>query len=410
MSNIIENVSSDLFNFLKNHFELGEIVDEDGNITFIPEDMKVFSFNFIDSKNNDCGCVVVSILDEDEFKKSVKVYYGQDLVDTNPTSQNEWYEFLQTIRQFAKMHMLGFDIRNINTGRLTKRDIEPMFESTFSPIDGTVKTSRQMLDGVELIIKHSENINPKIKNSRSRKIDRIYIGTPNGEKFLLPFTSIQAARAMARHAKMGGNPYDNIGVNICHLIDEHNLLRRFVRIMKNRNLSDSEAFAAVGAAKDRYMEIKKIITSIISDRGYNKNSESLHDLITDLEDTEDINLFSDIDMDDKMQMAMPHVIKAYQSRALYGLNEFEKWAMTTKNGEPLEKGEEIVTEADMPSAQGTFSPLTNPYVKIPKHFYNSKQIEKKKDTSGKMSPFSMLNSPEQKDEDDNVKRGNNGKR
>src|ERR1039457_657732 len=214
----VENTSAQLIDFLKDRFEIADSVNDKGAFTDDPTEIKVFSFNYINKKGEDKGSVVISLLDDSESSNSLKIYFGQDLGDADSETRTEWYEFLQSIRQFAKMHLLGFDVRNINKSQITKRgvekdliltkeDIEPMFESSFGPIDGTVKTSRQPLDKMTIIIKHSARVDPSVKNSRSRRIEKIYLANEKGERFLLPFKSLLAARAMARHIETGGTPY-----------------------------------------------------------------------------------------------------------------------------------------------------------------------------------------------------------
>ena len=57
----------------------------------------------------------------------MKIYFGQELADTDIETKHEWYNFLKELRQFAKMHMLGFDVRNINKSKLTRRDVEKRY-------------------------------------------------------------------------------------------------------------------------------------------------------------------------------------------------------------------------------------------------------------------------------------------
>jgi len=431
----ITNISEELFAFLKDRFELGQAVDENGKVTTKPEDMKVFTFDFVTKKGENSGCVLISLLDDSESSNSLKVYFGQEIADADSDMQEDWFNFLKEIRQFAKMHILGFDVRNINKSRISKRDIEPMFESTFGPIDGSVKTSRQPLDGMEIIIKHSDRIDPKKKNSRSRKILKIYLKNDRGEKFLLPFKSLLASRAMARHINAGGTPYDEIGRNICQLVEEMTSLNRFVRTMKNNDYQDTRAVSAINAARDRYLQIKKQLVNLTSQGGYLKNQTSLQGNLSELEDDEEYNdLFNGVELDEDNQLALPHVIRAWRNNpAMAEQEEFEKWANTSKEGpapgeEMLADGEEDdnpicichhsrvdhdeigycdlcdcpgfhkfsseLTEADQPCSGGQESPLTFPQTAVPQHYHTSKEIKKMTDTSGKKSPFTNLNSKE----------------
>ena len=175
----VENTSVDIVDLLKDRFEISDSIDEKGNFTDNPEEIKVFSFNFLTKEGEDKGSVVVSLLDDNESANSIKIYFGEDLANSDSETKQEWYDFLQDIRQFAKIHLLGFDVRNINKNTITRRDVEkdlklteadlaPMFESSFGPIDGTVKTSKQPLGNLNIIIKHSARVDPEVKYSRRK--------------------------------------------------------------------------------------------------------------------------------------------------------------------------------------------------------------------------------------------------
>ena len=450
----IETISESLFNFLKDRFDVSSVVDEKGKFVDDPAKIKVFSFDFTNTKGKSVGSVVISLLDDSWSKDSIKIYYGQDISSTDPKTQKEWYEFLKEMRRFAKTHLLGFDVRNINKSTLTKRDIEPMFESTFGPIDGSVRTSRQPLNNIEIIIKHSSKIDPFIKNSRSRKIQKIYLSNQSGEKFLLPFNSLMAARAMARHIDAGGNPYDENGKNLCKLVDEMQTLRSFVRSVKYLDLNNRREKYAVEAAIQRFLEIKKLLKRLITKRGYSTLIQDVATCCSPIEDGCEDDLFTNIELNDFQRNALPYVAKAFMN---YGKTpeeeEFETWAKATQGLDGKEQLQDVkkvsteslnltqrklikniynkkkkknikalyrdlaynnklktpdptdpflepfldLNEADVPSSAGVGSPLTYPYVKVPNHFHSKKEIRRLKNTSGKMSPLSLLNSKEKDD-------------
>ena len=436
------SLSTTLFNFLKDRFDL-ECSDAEGKPTGDPKLAQTFVFDFITKENKNEGCLIISLLKDHADanpKGTVKIYYGHDLPDSSPETQKQWHEFTKQISQIASRFNRGFAMADLNYNHLTYRDVEPMFESTFGPIDGTVKTSRQPLENIEIIIKHSEKVNPGIKNSRSRRIHRIYLSNAKGERFLLPFRSLPAARAMARHILAGGTPYDAKGVALCHLVEEMLLLNRFYRAMKNEQFSNSQADSALLAARERYLEIKKLITSMTSKGGYDRNSELLSQQNAEFDDEEYDGLFGDKELDEDTQMALPHVMRAYQNNSkIKEQEEFEKWANAQSEDnteEPLMDDDEIperdhefncpdcpygescypngtmcvncyfdkyghspfedntLDEADTPSGAGMNSPLTTVYNEVPNHFRTNKQLKKRRNTGGGMSPLSLLNIPE----------------
>jgi hypothetical protein len=356
----IENVSSDLIDFLKDRFSISDSVDERGHFTDDPSEIKIFSFDYIDKTGKSRGSVVVSLLDDSESSNSLKIYFGQELGDTTSEIRDDWFAFLQDMRQFAKMHLLGFDVRNINKSKITRRDIEHdikltesdielMFEGSFGPIDGTVKTSHQSLgDGpIRIVIKHTDKVDPTVRGGRSRKIQKIYLVNGNNERFLLPFKNLVAARAMAQHIANSGTPYDQTGKNICQLVEEMVSLNRFYRKQKNSEAASKPYVSSILAAtRERYLDIKKTLASLSSKGGYAKNSPALTGNIGELEGDDEMfeDIFDGTSLDEESQLALPHVMRAYRTHGkMDEENEFDKWVMTTKG---YGKGEEILLDTE----------------------------------------------------------------
>ena len=223
-----------------------------------------------------------------------------------------------------------------------------MFESSFGPIDGSVKTSKQPLGSMDIIIKHSARIDPKIKNSRSRKIQKIYLSNGKGERFLLPFKSLLAARAMARHIESGGTPYDSIGRDICQLVEEMLSLNKFYRTYKNSEFKNNNASEALAAGRERYLEIKKTLASLSSKGGYAKNSVTMTGNAGELEDDDEMfeDIFDGVEMDEDNTMALPYINRVYQKYKSNKTPEeaaFNNW-VDAANGQG--EGQEILNDEE----------------------------------------------------------------
>ena len=190
-------------------------------------------------------------------------------------TQNNWYNFLKELRQFSKKRMLNFDTRNITKSNLNKRDYkflasnrageEQMTESTMY---GTNKTSFQKIGNARLSIKHTEAINTESAAARSQKIGKIYIESPEGEKFKYPFKHLSGARAMARHVSEGGNPYDDFGTHIVGLSEEMNKLRKFKNYMGRSSVMAESLAGYVDVVKERISTVKKTIESLQKPKFY----------------------------------------------------------------------------------------------------------------------------------------------
>lgn len=322
-----ENVSKSVFDFLKSRFILSQSTDGSGQPTTEGAKMKVFSFEFKTKKGKTLGNVVVSLLDDEDSSNSVKIYFGKDIASAPSEELAEFQKFLGDLRLFAKSNMLGFSVKDINRGQLRAKDINPMFESQFGEIGGSVRTSVQPLDRLRLIIKHSDKIDPKIPGARSRKIEKIYLANTRGERFLMPFTSLKAARAMARHVSNGGTPYDEFGNTICHYVDELGELRSFFRKMRNVQVEDPRMQEILQSVKDRYTEIKKTLSHLNSQGGYIKHKASQSPgLANDIDDVAPPGLEPLDEISESISSALPYVWRAYNKRKLQETEDFSSWA------------------------------------------------------------------------------------
>lgn len=417
------NRSSDIYDFLKNRFDLSNITDKDGNPTMDPTQMEMFTFSFVTSEGNSLGTIVISLLDDNDSSDSLKIYYGQDVAEAIGSDSKEFYQFLNDLRMFSKAHMLGFDVRDINRTRLTKQDIlppisedlletfvpregrieltnytdnagrdcigvwyhypppsksstglgrvvyqdgswfakgddvtigeyntreqairavcirngirekNPVIESSFGPIDGTVKTSVQPLDNLRLIIKHSDRVNPEQRGARSRRIHRLYLANSQGERFLLPFKSLRAGRAMMRHVNEGGTPYDKIGARIAEMVDEMASLSRFMR--KTRHLSeagdDQELTEVLTSCKERQDEIKGMLSSLGTQRGYLKHKQTFENDQNGLDEDNSLDeALKRWQVDESLSDCVPYVARSYNNYRMkkqptHEFGEFKKW-------------------------------------------------------------------------------------
>ena len=260
----LENIAEDLFNKIRGRFPSVTIGDESGQMTNIPEQARFFDFDYKENERT-LGKVSVSI-DEN----SLSVMYSENFVANEDTiTQNNWYDFLKELRQFSKKRMLNFDTRNITKSNLNKRDYkflatnrageQQMSESTMY---GTNKTSFQKIGNAKLSIKHTESINTESASARSQKIGKIYIESPEGEKFKYPFKHLSGARAMARHVSEGGTPYDDFGMHIVGLSEEMSKLRKFKNYMGRSSVMAESLAGYVDVVKERIATVKKTIESL----------------------------------------------------------------------------------------------------------------------------------------------------
>lgn len=238
----IEIIAQDVFEKVRSRFTNLKIGDENGSITANPKDARFFDFDFAIEENT-LGRVSISINE----LGSLKVFYSQSITeDADPVTQQAWYDFLREMRYFAKRRLLRFDTRDITKGNLDKTDFKYLAkkkskDSTMneSAMYGSLKTSRRTVENTNLIIRHSEAIDPYKPGARSRKINKMYIENRDGERFLLPHNHLPYGRAMQRHVASGGYPYDDIGKEITKTCENILKLSDFSRKVKHFTLNDS---------------------------------------------------------------------------------------------------------------------------------------------------------------------------
>jgi hypothetical protein len=238
----IEIIASDLFDKVRSRFTNLQMGDESGSVTADPAAARFFDFDFA-VEGVSLGRVSISINETG----NLKVYYSQGITEnTDGITQTMWYDFLKEMRFFAKRRLMRFDTRDISKGNLDKTDFQYLAQNgpkdpnmNESALTGSSRTSHRKLEDTDLIIRHSEPIDPTQKGARSRKIKNLFIQNSEGERFKFPFVYLPGARAMQRHVANGGYPHDAGGKHIVKCCEEILKLSDFGRKVKHSTLNDN---------------------------------------------------------------------------------------------------------------------------------------------------------------------------
>ncbi len=339
----LDKIAESLFNKIRARFDHVNLGDEKAKEIADPEKARFFNFDYISSNGENFGNVTISLIDED----SLKIYYGANITDgLDEDQQREWYNFLRTIKKFAKRNMLAFDTRDINRSNLDLKDIiqqagadatydKDELAITEGKLYGLGNNKRMSFGDVgthRLIIKHKDQIDPDRHGARARQIEHIFIQTPVGERFLLGHGNLHGARAIANYLRHGGRFGDEGCELINEMVNEMASMRHFVRAMRNRTFEDAETTGMVEAAIHRYNEVKDHLKRFQGRHG--------HELLIDmLNQNNEVDEEVDVDAlrerfvkkiyDDRFNEALPYVFKAYQNRKKMNTSEtaeFESWA------------------------------------------------------------------------------------
>lgn len=195
----------------------------------------------------------------------------------------------------------------------------------FSAMSGSSKTSYQGLGSVKLLVRHKKEVNEETRGARSRNIHSIFIQRGD-ERFKMAENNLKAARAMARHIKNGGEPYDNIGHAINEMATEQRKLREFVRYVKRAKLVNEENESYVNIAVENINYITTAFTKLAGVRSYATAVEDVSDRRNTEVLEDDIDLeskFTETHFDEKVA-SVTHAIKSAMSRKSSFENHIDK--------------------------------------------------------------------------------------
>jgi hypothetical protein len=339
----LDKISSALFDKIRSRFDNVNIGDDKAQRISDPEQARFFNFDYVSDDGENFGNVTISLIDEN----SLKIYYGSNITDgLDETQSKEWFGFLRDLKNFARRNMLTFDTRDINRSNLDLKDIRQQAgsDATFSKDEVAIAEGRLYGMGNnkrvsfgdvgthKIIIKHRDQINPEKRGDRARQIEHVFIETPVGERFLLDYTNLHGARAVANHLRHGGSIGDEGSELINEMVKEMASMKHFVRSMRNRTFEDQETTGMVEAAMHRYNEVKDNLKKFQGRQG----QQLLMDMLADsyhVEEEVDIDelreRFVKKIYDDRFNEALPYVYKAYKNRKRMNTTEtaeFESWA------------------------------------------------------------------------------------
>jgi hypothetical protein len=334
----LEKVSDNLFNKIRSRFDGVTLYDAALKKTEDQEKARYFVFNFKASDNVEYGQITMH-LGED---RNLLVFYDMTLDDKMPDNiKDEWYNFVRSMRQFARRNRCSYDVRDITVAGLELRDLkhvskdQDIFNTSEvvneAKMSGTSRSSYEHLGPTKIIVRHSKKVDEEILGARSRNVAAIYVENHLGERFRLPEgTSVSEARAYARHVKNGGRVDDEFGKHITNIISEMKSLRTFVRNMRGRQFEDAETQTMVETAIDYYGGLHRDLHSLRGQRGYTKyieNWEPPQEVLADDVNLEELRArFERRIFDERMSSALPIVARAYKQRRNWAESEFKEWA------------------------------------------------------------------------------------
>jgi len=177
----LDQVAKELYGKIQTRFPDIKMADEKAQVLSKKEDIPKARFFEFEYKEGGEALGTISInLDAED---GIVIQISGDLTnDEEETTEHGAYKFIKSFRNFARSHMLKYEINNMGKSSLDKRDYEfhakrgeePMTESKMW---GTSKVSYQDLGETRIVVRHSKPVNYDLAAGRTMHIDAIYIKT-----------------------------------------------------------------------------------------------------------------------------------------------------------------------------------------------------------------------------------------
>jgi hypothetical protein len=184
----------------------------------------------------------------------------------------------------------------------------------FSGWAGSARKSVNELGDARIIVKHKRSVDEEKRGARTRQIESIFIENGDGERFKFPSSNITAAKAMARHVKEGGAPFDDFGQHIYGIMEELNQLKTFHRKNKRNDFFEDAAISEeIGT---HIGNLRSNLKTMAGQNGYNKQFESFSKESENVSQERIDELKSETTMsyfDESIAAALPYVARIIET-------------------------------------------------------------------------------------------------
>jgi hypothetical protein len=296
-----------------------------------PSKAHIIRFDYRSSGGRDYGNAVLILSDD----KELLLFFGDSMGRSmeSPRDKDEWYDFLHQLGQFATHNGFNtFSPQNISNLKHYMASMSAISESLFESYYGTRQVSYMgQPTQARLMIRHNRTLGET--DARYRYVEKLFVETQDGERFLLPFTNLAGGRAMLEHVRQGGRPYDIRGQHIAEIIQEMKVLARFHRAHQGQVL-EGQRQQLVEQAREYYQQLRSNLQQLGHSRGYGRYFESWQPAEITAADTLVENLrdmFVEQHIDTRVEAALP-LLARIQGTAMKEADIFENWVNTVAEG------------------------------------------------------------------------------
>ena len=314
-----------LFDLLVSRDFEPEMLDASGRASDDPAETEIFSFDFRAESGQDYGTVVIMLGDDGDLEVYCSDNVGRGMASED---KNDWFGFLEQLKNFAIRNFMGFGIKNLNRLRYSMQGQAAIKEGLFESWQGRKDISWNAgANESRLMIKHKRVMGEG--EARFRCVESLFIETAEGERYKLPFRNLTAGKAMLEHVRAGGRPYDVRGQHISDMVTELAVLSRFRRANHGR-LLEGDTAALVEQTNTYRERLQHNLKSLTSRNGYTKYFESWS---PDEATAESVvieglkHMFVTQSIDQRIEEALPLIARIQQQEnAMKETEIFEAWA------------------------------------------------------------------------------------
>ena len=308
-----------------------EMLDSSGKPAPDPAEAEIFSFDFRAESGKDYGTVVIMLSDNNELDIYCADNVGKSMEGAD---KNNWFAFLEQLKNFAVRNFYSFGIKNLNRLRYSMQGQAAIKEGLFESWTGNRTTSwNGVATEARLMIRHKKTIGEG--DARFRYIENLFIETADSERYKLPFTSLTAGRAMLEHVRQGGRPYDARGNHISEIVTELAVLSRFRRANQGQ-IFEGDTAQLVEQVQEYQVNLQRSLKGLGTKTGYTTYFESWSPAEISEQDVviESLkSLFVKQSIDTRIESALPLLAKIQQQgTAMKEANIFEAWAERLTEG------------------------------------------------------------------------------
>ena len=203
-----------------------------------------------------------------------------------------------------------------------KLDMMPSagLQESFSRWFGSRKVSRQVIENVRILVKHSRPVSEEVKGSRTRQIAEIFLEC-NGERFRFKENYLPGARAMARHLSFGGSMTDKVGTYITESTTQLLKLSSFNRYVLNNRLINESSSGIVEIVKENIETLRLELRKLAGSKTYESVKARLETFEKQPLAEDDVSQLKDLftirRFDEKFEEVLPIVKQLIQEKDTY---------------------------------------------------------------------------------------------